>query len=82
MRIRETVSTYGNRGRCGALGGKIEDGLSLLARDAVVLDDLFQSGPIFEVFEDYRDGHPGIAQHPRTAQATGDALHGGALRPV
>jgi hypothetical protein len=68
--------------RVKASRGKFQDSLDLFPSDIVLLDDLVNRSPQFEVFKDCRDGHSGVAEHLRAATPVGHTFHRRALRPI
>src|SRR5580698_6825930 len=77
----EFSSTEGWRLR-KALAGKVQDGPYFLRRDVENLRDLVDRHTGLKIFEHRLNRHPRSTEYPRAAYLAGDALHGGALRPI
>jgi hypothetical protein len=63
------------------LCGESQHGLSLLARHAELFHQLVNAY-VLEILEDCRNRRPSTSKYPSAAALAGNALHGGALRPV
>ena len=69
--------------RVEAARGKFDDRLHLVAVQSVIpRKDVVDIRAGFEVLEDRRDRHAGVAKHPRSADFAGDALDRWALGPI
>lgn len=62
--------------------GKFQHGLDLFGCSVEPFSDVLDACSGFEVFKDGGYRHPRPAKDPRAADLAGDALHGGALRPI
>src|ERR1700693_2523068 len=71
-----------DRDRIKAAGGKFKDRVDLRPRNVELLDDFFDGGSGFKVFEHGGHGHPGIAKYPCAIQSPRHAFNCGALGPI
>ena len=80
IRIKRTYLNFGyeRRRRCTS-SSKLEHRLDLLQGHRVVLDDFLNTRAIFEVFEDDRNRHAAVSQHPGTADSPWHAFDGWTL---
>ena len=64
-----------------ALRHKLKHRCDLLPRHVELFHDFFDA-QIFKILDDCGNRQPGVLKNPRAADLAGDALHGGALRPI
>src|ERR1019366_6784246 len=61
---------------------EFDHGYNLFMRQVEPLHHLGDRGSYFQIVEDDRNRRPRVPEYPRTAALAGDALYGGALRPI
>src|SRR5271157_4229963 len=82
MRIDWRQRTVGGTWGIQAAGRKFEHAYNLFPCHVEPLHDFLDTCPGFEVLENGGNRHTGVPKNPRAADLAGDALHGGALRPI
>jgi hypothetical protein len=81
--IEENAHLFSECRRVEAAGGKVENGLNLFPRQAIIERyQLVNRNSVFQIFEHGGNRHPGILEHPCAAHPAWYAFHGRTLRPI
>jgi hypothetical protein len=61
------------------MGGEVEYGFDLFARNGILLDDFINGHAVLKVLENELNRRPRVSERPGAAHLARDAFHGGAL---